>query len=54
LPVNVVINGEAADEPCLVTVREGRIFVASAAPHSASTLGITIPAVAAPLTHRER
>ena len=23
LPVNVVINGEAADEPCLITVREG-------------------------------
>lgn len=32
LPVTVVINGEAADEPCLVAMREGRLFVPSGAP----------------------
>lgn len=33
LPVSVVINGEAADEPCLVAIRDGRLFVPSDAPH---------------------
>jgi len=33
LPVSVVVNGEAADEPCLVVVRGGHLFVSSDAPH---------------------
>lgn len=32
LPVSVIVNGEAADEPCLVARRESRLFVASDAP----------------------
>ncbi|WP_313800928.1 fimbria/pilus outer membrane usher protein [Sphingobium sp.] len=40
LPVTVVLNGEATDEPCLVALRDGHLFVPSDA---ARSWGIRLP-----------